>query len=121
MFCSLYFASAFCLNIIICNPIIYDKKAIFTAYTLSEDETDKEPCVGADNHNLCELRKQGVNICASRRIPLHTKIIIEGIGECEILDRTSIKYQDRIDILFPSKKEAFEFGKKELRYRVLTN
>jgi 3D (Asp-Asp-Asp) domain-containing protein len=116
MFCSLYFASIFCLKIITCP--IYEK-AIFTAYTLSKDETDSDPCVGAGNNNLCEERRKGRFICASRRIPLKTKIIIKGIGECEILDRTSIKYEERIDILFPTKKEALKFGKQELYYRII--
>jgi 3D (Asp-Asp-Asp) domain-containing protein len=138
MFCSLFFASFLCFppQPIVCEPKIYDQKAtswetntqakegdydktaIATAYTLSKDETDNDPCMGAGNHNLCELQKQGTPICASRGLPLHTKIIIEGYGLCEILDRTSLQYADRIDILFPTKTEAFAFGKKELRYRL---
>lgn len=98
---------------------IYDKKAIFTAYTLSEDETDGNPNVGAGNHSLPEYIARGVRVCATRASPLHTVIFIEGFGECEVLDRTSKKYRDRIDILFPTKAEAFNFGKKEIRYRVV--
>jgi 3D (Asp-Asp-Asp) domain-containing protein len=104
---------------VVCEPIIYDKKAIFTAYTLSPDETDESPCIGAGNHNLCELQLSGQNICASRNLPLHTKINIRGIGECEILDRTSAKYKGRIDILMPTKEEAFKFGKREIEYFII--
>ena len=98
----------------------YDKTAVFTAYNLEESQTDSSPCIGAGNHNLCVEIKKERKICASRVLPLHTIISIEGIGECEILDRTSIKYSGRIDILFPTKAEAIKFGKKELRYRVIT-
>jgi 3D (Asp-Asp-Asp) domain-containing protein len=118
IFCSIYFATAFCLNIITC-PIYEYKKAIFTAYTLSEDETDKTPCIGAGNHNLCELQKRKKRICASRTIPLHTIIKINGVGNCEIMDRISVKYSNRIDILVRTKKEAFAFGKQELEYRII--
>lgn len=113
----MFFASWLCLNINI--PCHYENKAIFTAYTLSEDETDSSPCVGAGNHNLCEEQKNKKLICASRNIPLHTRIGIKGVGVCEILDRTNIKYSDRIDILMPTKKEAFKFGKKELEYNII--
>ena len=121
LICSLLFSSWLCfpLQPIICNQEIYDKKAIFTAYTLSADETDGSPEIGAGNHNLKMLCVQGKLCCASRSLPLHTKINIKGIGDCEILDRTSLKYQGRIDILFHTKKEAFNFGKKELEYYII--
>ncbi len=120
MLCSLFFASWLCLQQpIMCEPIIYDKKTTFTAYTLSEDETDGNPEIGAGNHNLREYVERGTRVCASRFLPLHTKISIQGFGNCEILDRTSLKYADRIDILFPTKVEAFKFGKKEIKYKVI--
>lgn len=102
----------------------YDKKAIATAYTLSEDETDSSPCIGAGNHNLCEITKENPDMCivATRLYPLHTKLQIEGIDSiCEVLDRTSKKYGSRIDILMDTKAEAFQFGKKEIRYRLINN
>jgi 3D (Asp-Asp-Asp) domain-containing protein len=120
MICSFLSAVWLCVQQpIICNQQIYDKKAIFTAYTLSEDETDGSPEIGAGNHNLREYQERGVRVCASRILPLHTKIYIMGIGECEILDRTSKKYADRIDLLVQSKEEAFRFGLKELEYIII--
>jgi len=104
---------------VIIKPIVYDKKATFTAYTLSEDETDGSPEIGAGNHNLREYSKR-LRVCAVRGVPLHSKLSIEGIGECEVLDRTSKKYAGRIDILMPTKAEAIKFGKKELKYKLLT-
>jgi len=103
------------------NPIVYDQKATFTAYTLSEDETDSTPCIGAGNNNLCEIRDKEPEKCivATRLYPLNTMLEIEGFGECEVLDRTARKYSDRIDILMYTKKEAIQFGKKELEYNVI--
>lgn len=120
MFCSLLTASIFC-QILTCQ--IYErsetKTATFTAYTLSEDETDSSPDIGAGNHNLKEYREKGIQVCASRSLPLHTKINIKGFGNCEILDRTALKYANRIDILFPTKKEALKFGKQTLEYLII--
>lgn len=84
---------------------------VVTAYTLSKDETDDTPCIGAGNHNLCELSKT-TKVCASNMFPLHTKIYIEGIGECEILDRMNRRYKNRVDVLFDTKQKAINFGKQ---------
>ena len=116
MLCSIFLASLFCFQ----QPnFIHYEKAIFTAYTLSQDETDSSPEIGASGENLREYQERGERICASRTLPLSTIIDIEGIGRCKILDRISKKYADRIDILFPTKKEAFAFGKKELEYYII--
>jgi len=99
--------------------------AVFTAYTLSEDETDGSPCIGAGNNNLCELKpeleKQGISICASRDLPLDTLIYIDGIGECIIKDRMNIRYKGtyRIDILMDSKADAKIFGIRQLNYIII--
>ena len=91
-----------------------------TAYTLSPDETDDDPCIGAGNNNLCELRKTKT-ICASRDLPLNTKVYIEGIGICEVLDRMNIRFKgtNRIDVLMDSKEEARKFGVKKLTYTLI--
>jgi len=95
------------------KPII-EKSAVHTvtAYTLSEDETDSTPCTGAWNDNLCELQKE-IQICATRSYPKGTILKI-GELECVVMDKTALKYANRIDILMPSKEQAFKFGKKEI-------
>jgi len=105
----------------VCEPIVYDKKAIATAYNLEASQTDGTPCIGAGSHDLCLSLKENPDKCiiATRLYPLHRKLLIEGFGECEVLDRTSQKYGDRIDILMPTYEEAIRFGKKEIRYRVI--
>lgn len=102
------------------NLIEVNNKTTFTAYTLSIEENDLSPCIGAGNNNLCELRKE-MKICASRDLPLNTLIYIDGFGECVIKDRLNKRYAgtNRIDILMETKKEAIKFGKRELSYVVV--
>ena len=96
----------------------YPLTTTFTAYTLSVDECDENQNVGAGGHNLKEYQERGIQVCASRDLPLHTVIYIEGVGRCEVLDRTSKKYAGRIDILFKDKKSAINFGIKKLNYLI---
>lgn len=102
--------------------LVYEYTAEFSAYTLSEDETDGDPCTSARNLNLCMLKpilaERNLKICASRDLPLDTMISIEGIGECIILDRMNIRYKGtgNIDILMDSKEDAINFGRKKLNY-----
>ena len=95
-------------------------KTTFTAYTLSVEETDQSPCIGSNNNNLCELRKE-MNICASRDLPLDTLIYIQGYGECVIKDRLNIRYKgsNRVDILMDNKEEALKFGVRKLNYVIV--
>jgi len=97
-----------------------DDITTFTGYSLSVDETDESPCIGAGNNNLCELKKK-TQICASRDLPLDTLIYIDGIGECVIKDRMNKRYKgtNRVDVLFNSKQEAINFGNKRLKYAIL--
>ena len=121
MICSLFFSALLTCYTPKACPKIYDQKATFTAYSLEASQTDGSPCIGAGGHNLCEIRRKDPNKCivATRSLNLHRNILIEGIGKCEVLDRTSKKYGDRVDIVANSYAEAIQFGKKELRYRVI--
>lgn len=107
------------------TPVSYEYIAEFSAYTLSEDETDGDPCIGARNLNLCKLetilKGEGLYICASRDLPLDTLIYIEGIGDCVVLDRMNIRYKGtgNIDILMDNKINADIFGRKQLRYNII--
>jgi len=95
-------------------------KTTFTAYTLSVEETDSSPYIGAGNNNLYELKKT-MNICASRDLPLDTLVYIDGFGECVIKDRLNKRYKgtNRIDILMETRKEALKFGKQQLNYAIV--
>ena len=98
-----------------------NKKAVtatVTAYSLTRDQTEGNPCIGAFGHNLCKLQKKGKKICATRRFKEGTKLHIPGYGECEVLDKTSKRYAHRIDVLFASRSEALRWGRRELLVQV---
>ena len=90
-----------------------------TAYTLGrEEENDGDPCIGAYNDNLCELAQEGVQICATRAFKKGTILRIADM-ECIVLDKTSRKYADRVDVAMTDYKEAKQFGIKELQVSVV--
>lgn len=58
-----------------------------TGYTSTKDQTDGDPCIIKHRINICRLKRQGHNICASNVLPEGTRIRIEGIpGECTVMD-----------------------------------
>jgi len=125
MICSIFLSSWLCF---INQPIVYekqqevyDKTAVATAYNLTESQTDSTPCVGAWNNNLCEILEKTPSKCivATRLYDNHTLLDIKGFGRCEVLDKTSKKYGDRIDLLLPTYEEAINFGKRQINYRVI--
>ncbi len=90
--------------------VIKRVKMIITGYSSSPDETDSTPFITASGERV------RVGICANNLLPLHTKIRIpELFGDriFTIKDRmNSNKSPYHIDIWFPTKKEALEFGAK---------
>ena len=92
-----------------------------TAYNLVEGQTDKDPCIGAANVNICNLVAAGELICAANFVPFYTVLEIEGIGRCLVLDRMNSRYPDYVDIAFPADQvdEALEFGVKDLEVGVI--
>ena len=104
---------------------IYKYSGEFSAYTLSVDETDGNPCIGSRNTDLCKLKPilelSEISICASRDLELDTLIDIQGIGKCLIVDRMNLRYKGtgNIDILMDTKQEANNFGRKILKYKIL--
>lgn len=86
-----------------------------TAYSLSKDETDLSPCIGAYNDNLCTLK---IAVCASNEYKRGTRLLV-GDRECVVLDRMNRKYNRRVDLLMPTKQDAYNFGIKELPVAVM--
>lgn len=85
-------------------------KMIVTGYSSSPDETDSTPFITASGE------KVRLGICANNLLPLHTKIRIPELFGDRIFtveDRmNSNKSPYHIDIWFPNKKEALNFGAK---------
>jgi 3D (Asp-Asp-Asp) domain-containing protein len=93
------------------------KEAVFSAYNLEEGQTDSTPTIGAYGD---DLSRRTTCVVATRRYGKGTIIFIPLLQQrCEVLDKTSQKYANRIDILFPTKEEAINFGLQTLKYRVI--
>jgi len=62
---------------------------------------------------------RGIVSVDPRIIPLKTKLYIEGYGEAIALDTGGAIKGNRIDLYMNTKKEAFEFGRKNLKVFIL--
>jgi 3D (Asp-Asp-Asp) domain-containing protein len=84
-----------------------------TAYNVGvAEQTSGDSCIGAGGHDLCELVKRKVKVCAANFVPLGTKLHIEGYGEYIVLDRMHRRFSHRVDIAMNEDEigEAIEFG-----------
>ncbi|MCS7183850.1 MAG: 3D domain-containing protein [Patescibacteria group bacterium] len=91
---------------------------IITGYSSSYDETDDTPYITASGEWVTD------GIVASNFLPFGTKILIPEIFGNKIFivkDRMNDRFEDRIDIWFPSKWEAINFGKKYSKIIILSN
>lgn len=68
------------------------KKVTVTMYTSRAKETDDSPCISANGKDICKLLKEGVQTCASNDYKFGTKLHIEGLGECVVMDRMNRRY-----------------------------
>lgn len=88
-----------------------------TAYNAGDPaQTDNSPCISASGDNICNLLAKGEKICAANFVKLGTKLKIEGLGVCTVLDRMNSRYPDRVDWAMEAhqKAEALKFNKKLL-------
>lgn len=89
-----------------------------SAYNLGDpNQTDSSPCTGAHaNLNLCDMVNAGKIVLASNAYPFHTKIMIEGVGVGEVLDRMNTRYHNRIDLAMKLSEHdrAIKFGVQRL-------
>ena len=81
---------------------------IVTGYSSTPDQCDETPFITASGERVRD------GIVASNEFPIGTELVIEG-KVYEVQDRTSKKYRYRIDIWFPTREQAKEWGKKILK------
>ena len=86
-----------------------------SAYTASVEECDSTPTITASNKKV----KRGY--VAMNGVKFGTKIEIEGLGMFEVQDRMNRRYKNNIDVYMESKSEALAFGRKDMKYRYLTD
>jgi len=122
-------------------------EAEVSAYTISEDETDSEPCISASGVDLCELKKGQEILWIDNwvgSIATTTGIATDKIIACPIkydfgtivvipngdyyepyicLDRMNPRYEntypEKFDILVSSKEEARSFGRQNLKVKII--
>ncbi|MBI4134879.1 MAG: 3D domain-containing protein [Candidatus Sungbacteria bacterium] len=83
------------------------RKLKITAYSSSHDETDDTPDVTASG------TKTRPGVVAANFLPFGTKVRIPqlfGDRVFTVEDRMHSRFQDRLDIWFPTKQEARRFG-----------
>jgi len=91
-------------------------KVIVTGYNAVRQQTDNTPCIAASGMNVCKVKE---DICACpRKYKFGTKFLIAGkVYNCQ--DRLHKKYDDRIDLLMATPKEAKTWGKKILNVKII--
>ena len=94
------------------NPIAGLVREV-TAYNVGvREQTSDDPCIGATGEDLCRLVAQGLKVCAANFVDPKTVLLIEGYGECVVLDRMNRRYSERVDIAMSEDEidRAVEFG-----------
>lgn len=84
-----------------------------TAYTLSINETDSTPTIGAWGEDLKKALDNGESLCAANFVPKGTILTIDGYGACRVADRMARRNGQKVDILMNSKQEALKWGVKK--------
>lgn len=101
------------------NPVSFCELAVHatvTGYSSTEGETDSTPFITASGTNVRE------GVAAANWLPLGSKIRIpEFFGDAvfTVEDRMHERFDDRVDIWFPSTEEAIDFGVRKARIVVL--
>lgn len=97
-------------------PEVIKMELTVTGYSSSYDETDDDPHITASGSETRD------GIVATNLLPFGTKVRIpEEFGDRVFVveDRMHRRFSDRVDIWFPSKSEAKQFGKKNLEIEIL--
>lgn len=86
-------------------------------YSSEKKQTDHDPFSTASGTRP----KWGT--VATNQFPLWTRLKIQGMGEkiFTVEDRMHKRYNNVVDIWFPSKDQARKFGARNLKYSVLKN
>lgn len=96
--------------------IEYDDYMIFeaTAYTRSAEEETLDGITASGT-----IVSRGTVSVDPRVIPLGTKLYVEGYGHAYALDTGGAIKGNRIDLYVETKKEAFEWGRRQAKVWIL--
>jgi len=100
------------------NPVkIQKRKVLVTAYSSSPDETDDTPFETASGSSTRD------GIVAANFLAFGTNIKIPdkfGNKNFTVEDRMAPRHKNRVDVWFPTKQQALEFGIKYLEIEIET-
>jgi len=88
-----------------------------TAYNVGDPkQTHSKPCIGASGDNLCNLVERGFSVCAANFVPLRSKLHVDKVGECVVLDRMNVRFGNRVDLAMGKRQHdrAVKFGVQRL-------
>ena len=100
-----------------------------SGYTSTEAQTDGDPCIASDMSNICTRKAHGELLCAaSRNFPLGTRVHVEGLGTCTVVDYMNERYVMHVDWYFGQDAEgenvryrrAMKIGRQHRRVRILS-
>ena len=97
----------FTINPIVLGSLMGAEKRTITAYSSTPDQTDDTPFITASNQRV----RWGIVACND--LPFGTKVEIDGLGMFEVQDRMNSRHDNEMDIWFPDRVSALEFGKQE--------
>lgn len=87
-----------------------------SAYNSVPEQTDSTPCDGAYG-NVCNY--DGC-VVATNAFPKKSILLIDGVGECIVLDRMNKRYPNRVDIFMGNDvNRARQFGVQKLMVRLI--
>jgi 3D (Asp-Asp-Asp) domain-containing protein len=96
--------------------VIGKRQVYITAYSSTPDQTDSTPFITASNKHVRD------GIVAANFLPFGAKIKIPSVFGDKIFvveDRMNARYARRVDIWFPTRQEALNFGIKTLDIEIL--
>ncbi|MDD4179311.1 MAG: 3D domain-containing protein [Candidatus Margulisbacteria bacterium] len=119
----LILCSVFCVlcSVFSANALTYEvvrkDSSKMMAYSSEKSQTDHDPFATAAGTRP----KWGT--VAANHLPLWTRLKIQGFGEkiFVVEDRHAKRHKKLVDIWFPEKKKALQFGVKRLNYWVVRN
>lgn len=84
-------------------------------------QCDSSPCIAANGENICTALALGFKRCATNAYPLGTRLLIDGYGECLVVDRMNSRYQNRVDVALQAheKERAIAWGLQRLKVSVI--
>ena len=97
-----------------------------TGYSSTPDQTDSTPCIAASGYNICTGEENVIAANFSingRRVPLGTLIRIPDLYGDKIFvveDRMNSRYRNNIDIWFPERGLALQFGSQRLIIEIVS-